>query len=159
MKTLFLLKTGNMKNIILIAFFAHIFSSCKHTELITEGTNKSEQTAFLSDALVNDDFDDICNILDIFIHENNMSLVVSYGGGCSVHEFQLAGSSSVMESFPPKRNVQLLHNGNNDLCKMLITDTITFNIENLSNDKKPGSEIILNLKGWDTPISYTYVKP
>jgi hypothetical protein len=148
-----------MKNIILIAFFAHIFFSCKHTEPIANGTNTNEQSAYLSDVLVNDDFDDIFNVLDVFIHENNMSLVVSYGGGCGTHEFQLAGLSGVVKTFPPKRDVQLLHNGNNDLCKMLITDTITFNIENLSNDKKPGSEIILNLKGWDTPISYTYVKP
>ena len=148
-----------MKNIILLAVFAYLFSSCKHTEPINDIGETNQQSAYLSDILVNDDFDDACNILDVEIHKNNMVLVVSYGGGCSTHEFQLAGSSSLMETLPPKRNVQLLHNGNNDLCKMLITDTITFNIENLSNDKKPGSEVILNLKGWDTPLSYTFVKP
>lgn len=158
-KTLILFKTSKMKKLLILTILTLAFSSCKNTESVTGSDESNQNTAYLSDVIENDDFDDPCNILEVSISKNTMRLIVNYSGGCSSHEFQLAGSSSVMKSFPPKRNVSLLHNGNNDLCKMLVTDTVTFNIESLSNDKNPGSEIILNLKGWETPISYTYVKP
>ncbi len=151
-----------MKILIIPILIAFLLSSCKQTEPISNGETDYQNTAYLTDEIINDfndPFDDPFNIVEVSIFENTMSLIVNYGGGCSTHEFQLAGSTSVMKSFPPQRSIQLLHNGNNDLCKMLVTDTIFFNIENLSNEKKPGSEIILNLKGWDNSISYTYVKP
>jgi hypothetical protein len=146
----------NMKNLFILAFISFGIASCKQTEPISENGEFDMNAAYLSDIISNDDYVDPYNILDVFINKNTMSLIVSYGGGCSTHEFQLAGSSNIMKSLPPKREIQLLHNGNNDLCKMLITDTISFNIENLAENKKVGSEIILNLKGWDNPISYIY---
>lgn len=145
-----------MKHLLILAAIGIGIASCKQTEPIIENNENDTNTAYLSDVISNDDYNDQYTILDVAINKNTMNLVVSYGGGCSTHEFQLAGSTEVLESYPPKRNIQLLHNGNNDLCKMLITDTISFNIENLSNNKKAGSEIILNLKGWDSPISYVY---
>jgi hypothetical protein len=155
-KALHLLKMSIMKNLLIPAIVFFGAASCKQTEPISENNENNTNTAYLTDVISNDDYDDPCNILDVSINKNTMNLVVSYGGGCSTHEFQLAGSSSIMKSLPPKRDIQLLHNGNNDLCKMLITDTISFKIDNLSDNKKAGSEIVLNLKGWDSPISYVY---
>jgi hypothetical protein len=145
-----------MKTVFILAIFSFGIAGCKQTETIAENIENNMNIAYLSEDISYEDYNDPCTILDVSLQKNTMQIIVNYGGGCSTHEFQLVGSTNIMKSLPPKREIQLLHIGNNDLCKMLITDTISFNIENLSDTKKAGSEIILNLKGWDAPISYVY---
>jgi hypothetical protein len=42
------------------------------------------------------------------------------------------------------------------MCKALVYETIEIDISALAYQQKKGSEIILNLAGWEEPIHYTF---
>lgn len=100
---------------------------------------------------------DAIRITDVSLEKNVLTLYVEYSGGCGdqKHTFELLGSSMIQKSLPPKRGVKLFHDNNGDDCRSLIQDTLKFDISPLAYT---GGEIILQLEGWDTPVSYTATK-
>lgn len=92
------------------------------------------------------------DIQEVVILDNQMTLNISYSGGCKEHEFELIGTKSIMKTLPPKRGIMLYHNSNDDSCRELIEEILTFDITDLGY---PGGEIILNLEGYDEPLPYT----
>ena len=89
---------------------------------------------------------------------NNMSLVVQYSGGCATHGFQLIGSAYLSKSLPPIRQILLVHQSNGDMCKMLKTDTLCFDIRDFAYKQEVSSEVVLNIQGWNEPVTYTFQK-
>lgn len=83
---------------------------------------------------------------------NNMTLEVSYSGGCEEHDFSLMGSKLVAKSLPAKRGIFLYHKNNGDSCRELKTETLVFDITDFAY---PNSEIILILDGYKGQLSYT----
>lgn len=134
--------------------FAFILIGCaSQKELInSEGDNEDIITATLGEFKKTDPI----SILNVKIEENSMFIVVEYSGGCKEHNFELVGNNAVAKSLPPQRSIQLQHNGNEDHCRELITDTVTANIEALAMSQTQGSEIILNLDGYGKELKYTF---
>ena len=101
---------------------------------------------------------DPLTIIGVAVTGNNLSLVVQYSGGCATHSFQLVGSEYLSKSLPPIRQVALIHQANGDMCKMLKTDTLCFDIRDLAYKQEPSSEVFLNLQGWNESVNYVFQK-
>jgi hypothetical protein len=102
--------------------------------------------------LISDSFE----INSVEIVGNRMNLNVSYSGGCVIRTFQMIGSTSISKSFPPKRSVQIVLSHVEDECNKMIQQKIVVDISELAQRKETGSEIILNLSGWEKEIKYVY---
>jgi hypothetical protein len=87
---------------------------------------------------------------------NILKLTVSYSGGCEDQVFDLVGDEVIMKSFPPKRSITLVRNSKGDVCREYITKELSFDLSELSYQKKNGSEIILLLQNYDKDIRYIY---
>ncbi|UKN02820.1 hypothetical protein K6119_04725 [Paracrocinitomix mangrovi] len=128
-----------------------MISACGNSKE-TATSDKVTKTAVLADNL--DEYRSAStNIEKVSIDENVMTLIVSYSGGCEKHEFSLVGSTALMKSLPPKRNILLQHKNNDDNCREYITDTLQFDITPLGYKK--GEEVHLILDGYKDPIHYT----
>lgn len=87
---------------------------------------------------------------------NMLKLTVSYSGGCEDQVFDLVGNEMIMKSLPPKRNMTLVRDSKGDACREYITTELLFDLTELSYQKKNGSEIILQLNGYDKEIRYVF---
>jgi hypothetical protein len=96
-----------------------------------------------------------CSILKVSIEGNTMILDVEYSGGCEEHVFKLYGSEMIQKSLPPQRGIMLWHDNKGDSCRSIVNEQLKFDISAFAYE---GGEIILNLDGWATPISYTQAK-
>lgn len=99
---------------------------------------------------------DPVRINDVSIEGNTLFIAIQYTGGCKKHSFELIGDESIMKSLPPKRNITLVHDANEDSCEGLIKDMIEADISELAATAYSGSEIILILKGYKEEIKYIY---
>jgi len=120
-----------------------------------ENTSPCEQKAVLGDVQLPSD---PMTIADVKVVANMMTIVVQYSGGCASHDFKLVGSEYLSKSLPPIRQVALIHQSNGDLCKMLKTDTLCFDIRSLAYKQEAISEVVLNLQGWNETVVYTFQK-
>jgi len=103
---------------------------------------------------------DSYTINNVEIEEDILTIEVKYGGGCKEHIFSLFGSPGFMKSSPVQTDVMLSHNANNDLCKALITEEVSFNLTPLKEVWQQmygeSGTIIINLQGFNEPISYEF---
>lgn len=91
-----------------------------------------------------------------FISGNTLHLKTTYFGGCKYHRFEFVGNPAIMKSNPPKRTAMLIHYDDEDICGEKINEEIEIDIRALSITETRGSEIILLIEGYSTPISYIY---
>lgn len=99
-------------------------------------------------------------INSVKINRDILTIEVQYGGGCKEHVFSLFGSPAFMKSNPVQIDVMLSHNANNDMCKALITEELSFDLSPLKelwqeNYGESGT-IIISLDGFDEVISYEF---
>ncbi len=47
------------------------------------------------------------NITKAELNQNTLSIIVSYGGGCEIHEWALKGPTDFLKSLPPKKDYSL----------------------------------------------------
>jgi len=99
---------------------------------------------------------DELSINSVIISGNILIINVTYSGGCNEHSFDMVGSQMVAKSLPPIRQIKLIHKNNGDLCKSLVTKTIIVDIREMADIQESGSEIILNLQGYQGRISYVF---
>ena len=77
------------------------------------------------DSLQLDRFD----LNSITISDNELTLNLSYSGGCEEHGFELFMSpGAFMESSPVQANLFLRHNDKNDACDAYITTVVSFDL-------------------------------
>ena len=98
------------------------------------------------------------NITKVELNQNTLSIIVSYGGGCKVHDWALKGPKDFLKSLPPKKVLFLEHNSNGDRCRKVITDTLLFDVK---STKYPGKaqdySVVLKLNGYlNKDIIYSY---
>ncbi|WP_420438452.1 hypothetical protein [Candidatus Palauibacter sp.] len=62
------------------------------------------------------------------IDGHELTLEVSYGGGCERHDFTLVISSTFLESDPVQLRAALAHEANGDACEAWITESIDFDL-------------------------------
>ena len=95
------------------------------------------------------------------LKDDNLSLIVTYSGGCKKHEFVLAATSDSTNSDLKKVNLTLSHDNKGDICKKIVRDSLNFDLLPLKErfqqnyGKKDGS-MILHLK--DKDIQYNFIK-
>ena len=87
-----------------------------------------------ADRLKNINEGDIYIINKVTRVEDNIQINLSYSGGCKQHEFQIIWDGIVYTDDPCHMNLLLIHNGNNDECETLITETINVNLNELIGD-------------------------
>lgn len=124
----------------------------KDQQIIYTNEVKADKKAVLGD--INEVGDSI-NILNASIEGINLTLEVSYSGGCETHEFKLIGSPMIAKSLPPIRSIVLVHLGKGDACRQLITEKLSFDIRDFAYTVSE-SEIYLNLKGFEKRILYKF---
>ena len=99
---------------------------------------------------------DYYSILNAKIEGNLLILTIEYSGGCAWHKFEFVGNRAVSKSLPPQRSVKLLHDNDDDQCESMVQQTIEVDITNLAYKQTSGSEITLNLAGYDQPLKYVF---
>ncbi len=98
------------------------------------------------DSIQLDQFD----LNSVAVSDNEITLNLSYSGGCEEHEFELFMSpAAFMESNPVQANLFLRHNGKNDACDAYITTEVSFDLSPLAELYQQfygrKDEIILNV--------------
>lgn len=141
---------------LLLIFSLMILLSCKTARERKAAQNDSE----LPMAELVDDLEPFtnsadCSIMKVGVEGNIMTINVEYSGGCEKHEFRLLGSTYIQKSLPPRRGITLWHDNKGDSCRGIVDEELKFDISAFAYE---GGEIILDLTGWATPISYTQVK-
>ena len=74
---------------------------------------------------------------EIEVHEDQLFINVSYGGGCENHDFKmiLHDESQIDAGGQQMQILSLSHDANNDVCFALILEhELCFNISNIEND-------------------------
>lgn len=99
---------------------------------------------------------DSYSILNAEIEGNLLIMNIEYSGGCAWHKFEFVGNRAVSKSLPPQRSVKLLHDNDDDQCESMVQQTIEVDITELAFAKTAGSEITLNLAGYDEPLKYVF---
>lgn len=87
---------------------------------------------------------DAFNILEQNINGDTLKLVVEYGGGCKDHVFTMNTNSARMKSMPPKLNLWLEHESNDDNCRALITESLFFDLKPIRYNPSQSVVIIVN---------------
>jgi hypothetical protein len=63
---------------------------------------------------------------------DELTVQVSYGGGCREHGFKLYMQPAFAESNPVRANLYLSHNDNDDPCDAWITEDLTFDVRRVT---------------------------
>lgn len=126
-------------------------------EIVEEKEETSVQTLMKS-VLVDPNFakDSLPSTVQIknaSVKENVLMLSIQYSGGCKDHDFDLMFTGNYMKSLPPKAELTLVHDGNDDMCRKLIMDNLYFSLKEIQTT---GNELILLIDGVKYPISYKY---
>jgi hypothetical protein len=83
---------------------------------------------------------------------DELTLQVTYGGGCRDHDFKLYMQPVFAESNPVRANLYLSHNANGDVCEALITEDLTYDIRKIAElyyEQYGGyGDIILDIYGY-----------
>jgi hypothetical protein len=72
-------------------------------------------------------------IQNVQISGDDLSITVSYSGGCKDHSFILFVSSAFMKSKPVQAELFLSHEDHDDPCDAIITETIYFDLTRLKH--------------------------
>lgn len=103
----------------------------------------------LIDIIINKDYQwpgttDAFNILEQKVVGDTLITTVEYGGGCQEHIFTMNTTSAWMKSMPPKLNLWLEHENNNDMCRALIREDLRFNLKPIRYSAAQSIIIIVN---------------
>ena len=151
-----------MKYLILTIITLFLFS-CKSKKGTTDGNDsKSATSETLKEVIIDPEFiqpkDNVdFQITEVSIDEDILTMTVSYSGGCEDHEFNAYFNQVYMKSEPPKAGIFIEHISNDDMCKKLVTEKISFSLKNLRVPGKDGDYTVMvgmnNYKGW---LEYSY---
>lgn len=145
-----------MRYLIVLLILLVISSSCgtiKDTDQQPAGIEVMAQKAIIGEPSKDNPLTEISNAE---LDGNILKLTVAYSGGCEDQVFDLVGNEMIIKSFPPKRNMTLVRDSKGDACREYITKELLFDLTELSYQKKNGSEIILQLNGYDKEIRYVF---
>jgi hypothetical protein len=78
------------------------------------------------------------------ISKDIIEVIFNYSGGCKEHEFYLITTGGMIKTLPPKISLYLVDKQEDDHCRMLITDTIIFNIRPIIPPKTDSLLLLIN---------------
>jgi len=145
-----------MRNLTLFFTVVLLSFSCGSAKETDQQPSENEimaRKAFIGEPKKNNSSTEISNAV---MNGNILKLTVSYSGGCEEQEFDLVGNEMIMKSLPPKRSIVLVRDSKGDACRECITKQLYFDVSELSYQKKAGSEIMLQLSGFEGEIRYAF---
>jgi hypothetical protein len=74
--------------------------------------------------------------------QDSLVLEVEYGGGCKEHVFKLISNGMMKKSMPPQCTLYLEHENNDDMCRALLRQKVSFYIGNLAPN---GETVVVQL--------------
>ncbi|HQW69918.1 MAG TPA: hypothetical protein PLH25_09640 [Flavobacterium sp.] len=120
----------------------------------TTNSNCDKQAIVFSD----DNFQDVITanymITNVVLNGDCLSVTIS-SSGCSgeTWDVELISSNSILESFPVQRLVKI-ELDNPEVCLAIVQKTVSFDLTPFQVDGQ--NQVILNIDGWDEPITYQY---
>ncbi len=96
-------------------------------------TNLSNNIIMIDDFTLIDLIGDPLQINSVSIFGDNLTISVSYSGGCKEHDFGLFAGRAFMESNPVQAQLIFAHNAHGDECEAWITKTLNFNLSPLKD--------------------------
>lgn len=160
-----------MKKLYFIAVFCclYIFIGCKSKEK----TNKSAERAsdeketsdsisrkrVIKDIIIDNGFsaenkNNRMSILAASVNKDILELIINYSGGCKEHVFNLYSTGFYAKSLPPQMHLDLIDSQNEDACRQLITDTLSFKLYNIKIENT--NKVILTINEYEEKIAYIY---
>ena len=88
-------------------------------------------------------------VTDLQIKGSILAVSVEYSGGTAKHKFDLYTNMMIMKSMPPKLNVFLQHNANEDQAEALISKTLLFDISVVNQQYE---KMIISINNYDQSV-------
>lgn len=151
----------NLKNITLLLLVAGFAVSCNGKKKVakdaTEKINTMSNKVIIKPGYVAPKTTDQFSVENALVKGDDLIMYVNYSGGCKDHEFKALASDVYMKSMPPKLGLYVEHDANEDLCKAIVKDTLTFD---LSTIKYPGKDkdysVVFTINNWKGELTYEY---
>ena len=94
------------------------------------------------------------NIDTAYVAGDSLHAIVSYSGGCGIHEFTLESNGPLLKSLPPKQPLRISHRSDGDPCRAIIKEDYKFDIKGYRGTSN--GTTFLMLENWNTHLSYSY---
>jgi hypothetical protein len=94
------------------------------------------------------------NILSTSINKDLLTIEINYSGGCIEHSFSLYSTKEFSGSNNDELQLFLVDEQKEDFCKMLLTDTLLFDLSNIKT--KGVNPIQIKINRQDQTIKYHY---
>ncbi len=92
---------------------------------------------------------------------DTLAAVVTHGGGCAPHTYQLVIGNTWMESYPVQVGARIAHNANGDMCRALLRRELRMNLRPLAAAyraayKQEHGSVAIRLTGASGNLLYTF---
>lgn len=138
-------------------FLCLLLFACTSTKDTTVDPPKDEDTSTCEQITFKSDLKDIqrdpFRMLSVGIEGDCLEVKVSYSGGCEGAKFELFYHTTVNKKPPPTVKA-FLGFIDNDHCRSIKEETLTFNLK--SAQQKGYDSVQILLGGWAQPINYSY---
>jgi hypothetical protein len=84
-------------------------------------------------------------LVEVGLRDDELTLVVSHGGGCAVHRFALWALPSLSMSPLPNHDLVLTHDDPDDPCDSIVTETLRFDLSPLRELYPTAALVILRI--------------
>ncbi|MFH0842113.1 MAG: hypothetical protein V1903_05770 [Bacteroidota bacterium] len=91
----------------------------------------------------------------IIFSGDSVGITVSYPGGCKQHTFEIVWSGTLSDTEPPQTGMIIIHHANGDACEAYITETLFFNVSDLTDTICFDTLYVSVLNGWAPDDSTT----
>jgi len=147
--------------LLFVAFIATMISCEKEKDIKDENSAqvvlKSSSADFLeAKSDISSETSDPFELGDVVINGNQVSVTVSYSGGCKPHTFEIIWDEVVASTNPPQINLIILHDSNDDNCEAYITETLVFELEELVGTASVSGSAVGAYSGYDDSDSAVY---
>jgi hypothetical protein len=120
-----------------------------------QGCTNSRDTGESPDAVNASPWEEVpFSFVSAEIQGDDLMAVVSYGGGCGEHRWELLPHGPLLKSLPPKQPLRLVHRSSGDPCRALVLDTVITSLTPFRGS--PHGTTVLLLADWDKDLLYTY---
>ncbi len=115
--------------------------SCKSIKNTSNSNNQKGIPVIIDSYFSVDNKNMRMNILNIQLNKDVLTMEINYSGGCQEHNFNLYSNGKIENN---TMQLFLVDMQNEDFCKMLLTDTLKFNLSNLKTISKNKLNLTIN---------------
>lgn len=115
--------------------------SCKSNKNTSNSNNQKGIPVVIDSSFSVDNKNMRMNILNIQLNKDVLTMEINYSGGCQEHNFNLYSNGKIENN---TMQLFLVDLQNEDFCKMLLTDTLKFNLSNLKTISKNKLNLTIN---------------